>query len=66
MEELSKKNSQGSVARLYVNPDDPNQSRLADDLNPFNLLNMMFMGMGGLFALLGLKEMLKGIGGQPS
>lgn len=61
MEELSRKNSEGSGAELYVNPEKPYESRLKDDVNPFGLFQFAFMGMDGLVAILGLARLVPGI-----
>jgi len=61
MEELSRRNSEGSSAELYVNPDQPHQSRLKEDVNPFGLFQLAFMGMGGLVVILGLGRLIPAI-----
>lgn len=43
----------GQTTDVYVNPTDPYQSRLKDDVNPFEILYIAFMGIGGLVALFG-------------
>lgn len=66
MEKLSRECSEGSVIRVYVNPEEPYQSRIVKEVNPYNLLNMAFMGIGGLFATIGAGITFNLIRGQTS
>jgi hypothetical protein len=49
----------GETTDLYVNPDDPSQSRIKDDVNQFEFLYVVFMLVGGLTVLFGLYLMRK-------
>ncbi len=58
MQKIVDKNAKGRVVDVYVNPEDPYESRLADDVKPFNVLHLALAGFGALFALIGLAGMV--------
>ncbi len=59
-------NAVGEMAEILVNPSDPYQSRLKEDVNPFNLFYLIFAGMGALFALIGIYLVFKERKSEPS
>lgn len=59
IQRLVDSNAVGEIAGILVNPGDPYQSRLKEDVNPFNLFYLIFAGMGALFALIGIYLVFK-------
>jgi hypothetical protein len=53
IEKFIKRYHPGSSIDVLVDPKDPQNSRVKDDVNPFNWANLMIVGMGVLSMLVG-------------
>ncbi|VVC02543.1 Uncharacterised protein [Candidatus Bilamarchaeum dharawalense] len=52
-EKFTKSNYAGKTVKIYVNPSNPSESRLKDDLHPFSILNVFFAAFGAIFIIVG-------------